>query len=143
MRRPFRLIKEMGLWKFLGFQCFFLTTILQFTLAPVLWCFWLVFFGLSTPFTQAFPDAWMGGLLALFLLTELISLLVGFVAVGRTQHERLMQWVPLMMFYFPMGVFAVYKAWSELIFKPFYWDKTKHGVSHPDVIDGDIHATIR
>jgi len=143
MRRPFRLIKEMGVWKFLGFQCFFLTTILQFTLAPVLWCFWLVFFGLGTPFTEAFPDIWTGGLLALFLLTEVISLLVGFVAVGRTQHERLMQWVPMMMFYYPMGVFAVYKAWSELIFKPFYWDKTKHGVSQPDEIDGDIHATVR
>lgn len=143
MRRPFRLIKEMGVWKFLGFQCFFLTTILQFTLAPALWCFWLVFLGISTPFTEALPAEWMGGLLALFLLTELISLLVGFVAVARTQHQRLMQWVPLMMFYFPMGVFAVYKAWSELIFKPFYWDKTSHGVSHPDEIDGDIHATIR
>jgi cellulose synthase/poly-beta-1,6-N-acetylglucosamine synthase-like glycosyltransferase len=143
MRRPFRLIKEMGVWKFLGFQCFFLTTILQFTLAPALWCFWLVFLGISTPFTEALPTEWMGGLLALFLLTELISLLVGFVAVARTQHQRLMQWVPLMMFYFPMGVFAVYKAWSELIFKPFYWDKTSHGVSHPDEIDGDIHATVR
>ena len=143
MRRPFRLIKDMGAWKFLGFQFFFLTTILQFTLAPALWCFWLVFLGLTTPFTEAFPSAWTGGLLALFLLTELISLLIGFVAVGRTQHERLMQWVPMTMFYYPMGVFAVYKAWSELVFKPFYWDKTTHGVSQPDVIDGDIHATVR
>ncbi|MFP7570376.1 glycosyltransferase [Marivita sp. S2033] len=143
MRRPFRLIREMGVWKFLGFQFFFLTTILQFTLAPVLWCFWLVLFGLSTPFTDALPEQWLGGLLALFLLTELVSLLIGFVAVGRTQHEKLLQWVPMMMFYFPLGVFAVYKAWSQLIFKPFYWEKTQHGLSAPDIAGGDIHITRR
>lgn len=142
-RRPFRLLKEIGFRKYLGFQFFFLTTILQFTLAPALWSFWLVCFGFSTPFLDAFPAEWTKGLLALFLCAELITLLIGFVAVGRTQHEKLMQWVPMMFFYFPMGVFAVYKAWSELIFKPFYWDKTQHGISEPDVIGGDIHITRR
>ena len=141
MRRPFRLAKDLGPRKFLGFQFFFLTTILQFTLAPALWSFWFVCLGFSTPFMEAFPLHWTEGLLALFLLSELISLLIGFFAVGRTQHEKLMQWVPMMLFYFPMGVFAVYKAWSELVFKPFYWDKTQHGLSEPDVIGGDIHIT--
>ena len=143
MRRPFRLLRDLGPRKFLGFQFFFLTTILQFTLAPALWSFWLVCFGFATPFTEAFPADWTRGLLALFLCAELVSLLIGFIAVGRTQHEKLMQWVPMMFFYFPMGVFAVYKAWSELIFKPFYWDKTQHGLSEPDVIGGDIHVTRR
>ncbi|MCL3883018.1 glycosyltransferase [Marivita sp. GX14005] len=143
MRRPFRLVREMGPWKFLGFQFFFLTTILQFTLAPALWCFWLVLFGFSTPFTEALPQGWLGGLLALFLVSELVSLLVGFVGVARTQHEKLMQWVPMMMFYYPLGVFAVYKALSELVFKPFYWDKTQHGLSAPDIAGGDIHITRR
>jgi cellulose synthase/poly-beta-1,6-N-acetylglucosamine synthase-like glycosyltransferase len=143
MRRPFRLLRDMGPWKFLGFQFFFLTTILQFTLAPALWFFWLVFFGIPTPFTDALPDAWVGGLLALFLLTELVSLLIGFVAVGRTQHEKLLHWVPTMLLYFPLGVFAAYKALSELVFKPFYWDKTRHGISAPDVEGGDIHITRR
>lgn len=143
MKRPFRLLRDLGLRKFLGFQFFFLTTILQFTLAPALWSFWLVLFGFSTPFTEMFPAALTGGLLALFLLTEVISLLIGFVAVARTQHVQLMQWVPMMLLYFPMGVFAVYKAWSELIFKPFYWDKTQHGIAAPDVPGGDIHTTWR
>ena len=143
MRRPFRLLKELGARRFLGFQMFFLTTIVQFTLAPALWSFWLVCFGISTPLFDVIPSDWTKGLLALFLLAELVSLLTGFIAVGRTQHERLMQWEPMMFFYFPLGVFAVYKAWSELVFKPFYWDKTEHGRSEPDVPGGDIHATIR
>ena len=143
MRRPFRLLKDIGARKFLGFQVFFLATILQFTLAPALWSFWLVCFGIATPLFEVIPADWAKGLLALFLFGELVSLLTGFVAVGRTQHEGLMQWVPMMFFYFPLGVFAVYKAWSELLFKPFYWDKTEHGRSEPDVPGGDIHETIR
>ena len=143
MRRPFRLLRELGARKWIGFQMFFLATILQFTLAPALWSFWLVFLGLNAPLFEVIPADWAKGLLALFLFAELVSLLTGFIAVARTQHEDLMQWVPMMFFYFPMGVFAVYKAWSELVFKPFYWDKTTHGRSEPDRPGGDIHETIR
>lgn len=143
MRRPFQLLRELGARKFVGVQFFFLTTILQFTLAPALWSFWLVCFGYSTPFLEAFPPDWTKGLVALFLFSELISLLTGFLAVARTRHEKLMPWVPMMFFYFPMGVFAVYKAWSEIVFNPFYWDKTEHGHSEPDLPGGDIHATLR
>ena len=143
MRRPLRLLRELGAWKWIGFQMFFLATILQFTLAPALWSFWLVFVGLDAPLFDMIPAEWAKGLLALFLFAELITLLTGFVAVARTQHKDLMQWVPMMFFYFPMGVFAVYKAWSELVFKPFYWDKTTHGRSEPDAPGGDIHQTIR
>lgn len=142
MRRPFRLLRDLGLRKFIGFQFFFLTTIVQFTLAPALWTFWLVLFGIAVPLFDVIPADWAKGLLALFLLAELVTLLTGFVAVARTQHKGLMQWVPMMFFYFPLGVLAVYKAWSELVFKPFYWDKTAHGRSEPDIPGGDIHATI-
>ena len=143
MRRPHRLLRDLGIRRWIGFQMFVLATILQFTLAPALWSFWLVCFGFSTPFFDLLSPDLAKGLLALFLLAELVSLLTGFVAVARTQHQDLMQWVPMMFFYFPMGVFAVYKAWSELVFKPFYWDKTTHGRSDPDVPGGDIHETIK
>ena len=143
MRRPFRLLRELGAWKWIGFQMFFLATILQFTLAPALWSFWLVFLGVDAPLFEMIPADWAKGLLALFLFAELVTLLTGFIAVARTQHTELMQWVPMMFFYFPLGVFAVYKAWSELVFKPFYWDKTSHGRSEPDIPGGDIHETIR
>ncbi|MEZ5913011.1 MAG: glycosyltransferase [Paracoccaceae bacterium] len=40
-RRPLRLWRELGTWKFLGFQVMFLGTISQYLLAPVLWSLWL------------------------------------------------------------------------------------------------------
>ena len=31
--------------------------------------------------------------------------------------------------YAPLGAIAAYKALYELVFKPFFWDKTAHGLS--------------
>ena len=143
MRRPLRLLRELGPWKFFGFQLFFLTAILQFLLAPALWSFWVVVFGFDHPFTDILPEGWIGGLVALFLLTEAISLLIGYVAVARSQHDNLLVWVPTMLLYFPLGVAAAYKALAEVSVAPFYWDKTHHGVSPPDRLGSDIHVTRR
>jgi len=35
-----------------------------------------------------------------------------------------------MPFYWPLGAIAAYKALWELMVRPFYWDKTEHGVTH-------------
>ena len=34
-----------------------------------------------------------------------------------------------MHFYSPLGAVAAYKALYELVCKPFFWDKTAHGLS--------------
>ncbi|WP_254703956.1 hypothetical protein [Roseovarius sp. THAF9] len=34
-----------------------------------------------------------------------------------------------MHFYQPLGAIAAYKALYELVLKPFFWDKTAHGLS--------------
>ncbi|MGR3434152.1 MAG: hypothetical protein ACU0CO_04575 [Shimia sp.] len=42
-----------------------------------------------------------------------------------------------MMAYFPLGTAAVYKALWEAARRPFFWDKTSHGVSRraaPDAV---------
>ena len=36
---------------------------------------------------------------------------------------------PILHFYFPLGSMAAYKSFLELLYKPFYWDKTAHGIS--------------
>lgn len=129
MRRPVQLFRDLGAWKFLGFQLFFVTTISQFLLAPVLWTFWLVLLGWAHPL-----DSWIsaGAILHVglaFLLAEVTSILIGFHAVARTGHKRLALWVPTLALYFPLGCVAAYKALAELIWAPFYWDKTSHGTS--------------
>jgi len=131
MRSPRRLLADLGAWQFIGVQAVFLTTILQFTLAPLLWSFWLVQLDLPHP-ALALQDPVFQAMLALFILSEGVSLSVGSLALVRSPHVGLIPFVPTLILYFPLAVAAAYKAWWELLTNPFYWDKTSHGRSGPD-----------
>ncbi len=133
MRRPLQLLKDLGPWKFAGFQVLFLAAILQFALAPLLWSFWLVLAGVPHPVAEHIGQGGTLALITIFVASEAVSLGTCALAVARSPHERLFPWIPTMMFYFPLGVLAVYKGLFELIAKPFYWDKTSHGHSQPDL----------
>ncbi len=44
------------------------------------------------------------------------------------KHRHLTAWVPSLHLYFPLGCLAGWKAIYEVVVKPFYWDKTTHGL---------------
>ena len=142
MRRPLKLMAQLGPRRFLGFQMLFLGTISQFLLAPFLWLFWLLPFGMQHPFAPAFGPIIMGGLLVAFLLSEAISIAVGLVAVRGPDHRHLLPWVLTLHFYFPLAALAAYKGLFELLTWPFYWDKTEHGI-YPETEPGaDAAKTV-
>lgn len=127
MRRPVRLWADLGAWRFLGFQAFFLGTLGQFMLAPVLWSFWLILLGFDHPIMAVTPMPVVYGVVGLLVLTEVLGLCVGLIAVSRANRRFLSIWVPTMILYFPLGAVAAYKALYELLLRPFFWDKTQHG----------------
>ncbi len=127
MRAPLQLLKDLGPLRFFGVQAFFLGTLGQFLLAPVLWVFWLTFLGFSQPFQLVLSSGAIFGFSVLFLMAELSNILIGVIAVSSRERRFLIPWVPTMMLYYPLGVIAAYKALWELVHDPFYWDKTQHG----------------
>ena len=127
MRDPRLLWRQLGPWRFAGFQVLFLCTLSQFLLAPLLWSFWITLFGLSHPVAEALPPAAIIALVGLFLMTEATNLALGLAALHRTRHSFSRLWVPTLHFYFPLGALAAYKALWEALTRPFYWDKTSHG----------------
>ncbi|WP_170397833.1 glycosyltransferase [Ruegeria arenilitoris] len=127
MRSPLRLLRDLGPIRFLGVQAFFLGTVGQFLLAPVLWLFWLTTFGLPSPLDPFLSGVGLIALFGLFLFAEAINTLVGVIAVSARERRFLLPWVPTMPLYFPLGVLAAYKALWELLLDPFFWDKTQHG----------------
>lgn len=136
-RKPLKLWRDLGTQKFIGVQILFLTTLVQFTFAPILWSFWLILFGLPHPLSGVLEGSMARNLTALFLTAEAITILVGFAALSRSPHRRLIPWVPTLFAYFPLGTIAAYKAVAEIVTKPFYWDKTEHGHSQPDAPGSD------
>lgn len=129
MRHPGILYRQLGGWKFLGFQLHFLTALSQVLLAPVLWSFWLVLLGLPHPLGAVWSPDMLVAVGASFLVIEVVNLTIYFVTVSERQHAHLLPWVPTMHVYGLFGVIAAYKAVYELVRKPFFWDKTTHGLS--------------
>ncbi|WP_081647586.1 glycosyltransferase [Pseudorhodobacter ferrugineus] len=127
MRDPALLWRQLGAWKFFGFQVLFLCTLSQFLLAPVLWSFWLVPFGFAHPLAAALPPLVMLGLVGLYLFTEVVNITLNIMGLRQTKHKMSLLWVFSLHFYFPLGALASYKAAWEMVTKPFYWDKTSHG----------------
>jgi cellulose synthase/poly-beta-1,6-N-acetylglucosamine synthase-like glycosyltransferase len=127
MRDPLRLWDELGAKRFVGFQILFLGTLSQFVLAPLLWSFWLVLFGLPHPITAIAPWGLIVTLGALFLLSEVATLAIAALAVATPKHRWLIKWVPVMHLYFPLAAIASWKGYCELVTRPFFWDKTAHG----------------
>ncbi len=127
MRAPGRLLVDLGLKRFLGVQAFFLGTLGQFLLAPVLWLFWLSALGFTHPFEQVASPEILTLCFALFVAAEGIGIMVGMFGVAAGNKRHLIPWVPTMALYYPLGVLAAYKALWELVVDPFYWDKTQHG----------------
>ena len=131
MRNPLKLWRDLGTWRFFGVQLIFLGTLTQFVLAPIMWSFWLMPLGLPHPAQSVLSTGAFWALTGCLILAELINQLVACVGVKRAGKSWLMGWAPSLFFYFPLGSLAVYKGLLELGWKPFYWDKTRHGVLMP------------
>jgi cellulose synthase/poly-beta-1,6-N-acetylglucosamine synthase-like glycosyltransferase len=137
MRAPRLLWRQLGPWRFFGMQVLFLGTIAQFLLSPLVWSFFLVPFGLHQPLLAALPQPLVWLTVGVFLASELANLIIGAVGLRRSRQRLSLLWVPTMKLYFPLASVAGYKALLELATRPFYWDKTGHGLfdhlgDHPE-----------
>ncbi len=131
MRSPVRLWRDLGAWRFFGVQLLFLGTLSQFVLAPVLWTFWLLPLGFAHPLSGLIAPWMFWALAGLFVLSELTGLVVATIGVRKARKPWLAKWAITLQFYFPLAALAAYKGLYELATKPFYWDKTAHGVLLP------------
>ena len=133
LRDPVRLWRELGPRKFIGVQLLFGGSLLQGILAPVLWSYWLILAGLPHPLSGVLSTGWAVALTALFLGSLAVNISVMMVATSGPKHRHLMKWAPTTDLYFPLATAASVKALVEMVTKPFYWDKTTHGIE--DIIE--------
>lgn len=128
MRRPRALLHDLGVWRFLGFQAFFLGTIGHFLLAPVLWSFWLITLGGVHPVQSLLPAFALTMAAVTLIVFELMNLTIWWFGARASGRPWLALWSITMPIYFMMGCAAGYKALYEIFAAPFFWDKTAHGI---------------
>ncbi|QGQ96794.1 glycosyltransferase [Paenibacillus psychroresistens] len=149
MRNPYRLWKELGTKGFLGFQLMVLATPLIPLLNPLFWVMIILWYGWkATIIKQFFPgfiyysaswEFYAGNFLFVF------SNIVGIYWVIHQLEQkketvfsyRLVKYALLTPFYWVLMSIAAVKAAWQLVTKPFYWEKTTHGLSKPHHENGN------
>ncbi|MEM0948125.1 MAG: glycosyltransferase [Pseudomonadota bacterium] len=129
MRRPVQLWRDLGTKRFLGFQIMFLGTVFLFLAAPLLWSLWAIPLGLPHPLAERISPSLLAGLTGLYLTAELTNIAVSAVATACKKDRWLIKWAPTLTIYFALGTLACYRALGDIAIAPFYWDKTRHGLS--------------
>lgn len=133
MRQPGQLLRDLGWKRFFGVQAFFLGTLGHFLMAPFLWGFWLILFGLPHPLPDLLPGSALSSVITTLIMFELMSITIGMIAVNSPGRRGLIPFAPSLILYYPFGVIAAYKALYELAWCPFYWDKTRHGQAGDEI----------
>ncbi len=128
MKNPWRLWRDLGTWRFLGFQVLFLTTMLHLLSGPVLLTLWLALLVPGHPLMEALPPHLLWTLPAYLIACEAVTLAVCILGLKRSTHRLAWPWALTMHVYFPLAALSGLKALWELLVKPFYWDKTVHGL---------------
>jgi glycosyltransferase XagB len=131
MRNPARLLRDLGLWQFIGVQVLFLGTLSLFVLMPAFWSLWLVPLGMPHPFHAWLSPGAFWTMTIAFFAAELLAFLVNLAGLRKAGKLRLWGWAMTLPVYFPLGALAAYRGLAELAVRPFYWDKTVHGVVAP------------
>jgi cellulose synthase/poly-beta-1,6-N-acetylglucosamine synthase-like glycosyltransferase len=128
MRRPRVLWRALGARGFIAFNVLFLGSIAQAALFPALLLLWAVSLGFPHPLLHLLPSGGALTLIGLGLLCEAVRLAVAVTGL-RAQGQRLpLAWVLLPHLVQPLACLAACKALCEMIRRPFYWDKTQHGL---------------
>jgi hypothetical protein len=127
MRSPGALWRDLGPAGFAAMQCLFLGSILSALTMPVLLVIWAAALGMpGLGGVQAMTPPWLGPAM---LGIEAVNLGLWALGIRARRHRHLWPMLPLLHLYFIMASLAALKALVELLHKPFYWDKTDHGIA--------------
>ncbi len=127
MRDPVRLWRQLGPWRFAGFQILVLGSVLQSLLAPLLWSLWLVALGGPHPLRAAVADTTFTAFYLAMFAVQVLTMAFDLIGLRRSGQPVHPLWVPTLGFYHMLASLAALKALAELMTRPFYWDKTSHG----------------
>ena len=128
-RNPGHLVRVTGWRGAGGFALLIAGTPITFLMAPVLW----LIAGVMLVFTASGSDVFPPPVLALGLFNLIfgntVAVYLSMLAVYRRHQFGLIGWALLTPLYWVLHSIAAYKALWQLIFKPFYWEKTDHGLT--------------
>jgi glycosyltransferase XagB len=132
MRRPWKFLNPKRWREFVSLQLIIGASPATFFINPVMWVL-LVLYILARPImAPLYSTLYIAPIyypaLACLIWGNFLYFYIYFIACARTRQYNLMIAVPLILYYWLMMSFAAVVAFYQLIFKPHFWEKTKHGL---------------
>jgi cellulose synthase/poly-beta-1,6-N-acetylglucosamine synthase-like glycosyltransferase len=129
MRSPLRLWRELGPASFLAFQLLVGGTPAATLLNPGLWALTLAYAMTGSPLIQQLfpPPVFYAGVVCMVLGNFVFAyyLVTGCLLLGNHRNAKWMLAAPL---YWLLMSVAAWKALAQVIVRPHYWEKTRHGL---------------
>lgn len=142
MRNPVRLIGKIGWRGFFGFNFFVGGTLITFLLYPVLLSFFVIYLIFDLQAVRViFPDWVLYISIFNFVAGNTLMVYVNMLAVFKRRYYELILFAILNPIYWLMHSIAAYKGLWQLIYKPFYWEKTNHGLTKVSHSSAAANAT--
>jgi hypothetical protein len=130
-RSPRRLVRQVGAIDALGFLLLIAGTPLTFLLAPLMWVGTASWYGFGEPHLPL-VDSGAFWTIALINLAIGNGVMIGLNVLGavRAHGWRSAPFALLNPLYWVLHSFAAWRALVQLVHRPFYWEKTPHGLDH-------------
>lgn len=127
MRRPVMLWRDLGMGRFLALQVQFFCAVSGFLIAPLLWSLMIKPFGFAHPLDAVVTPFGYGVLATMFVASVVLSMSLALYATRARHLRRLRLYIPLSELYFLLGTLSAWRATAEMLLRPFFWAKTRHG----------------
>ncbi len=130
VRNSQKLYKTIGFRGFLAFHLLIGGTPFAFLVNPVMWFLFVLWLLSNSKILDIFfPPTLLYISIFNFLFGNFIGVYLNMISVFRRKYFRLLPYALLNPIYWLLHSYAAYKALFELFTKPFYWQKTQHGIT--------------
>jgi len=144
-RRPRSLLREGGLRGAFGFLFLIAGTPVTFLAVPIMWLLSLLWFlGLpgGTEVAHFFPHPFAAIIAISFIVSNVLMIALNLLAVVRRRIYRLALWALVAPLYWLLHSWAAWRALIQLVHKPFYWEKTPHGLTRVEVLCDSMRPEV-
>ena len=129
-RHPIKLIRTVGFKGWLSFNLFVGGSPFSYLVNPITWSVFVIWILTKTKLIDPiFPPAVLYVSIFNLLFGNFLGIYLNMVAVFKRKYYSLLPFAFLNPLYWMIHSFASYKALWQLFSKPFYWEKTQHGIT--------------
>jgi cellulose synthase/poly-beta-1,6-N-acetylglucosamine synthase-like glycosyltransferase len=130
MRHPWRLLDQVGLKSWISFQLVVGGTFI-FLLNPIFWALTTAFFFTEAGFIQQlFPSFVFYASAFQLFIGNFVFMYLNVAGSVQRGYFDLAKYALLSPLYWGLMSIAAWKGFLQLFYRPFYWEKTVHGLDH-------------